>query len=165
MPLQLELHRPVRTDVLIQQKLRTSKGEWVDVNENDRVRVSDRKSGKNLRLLVRTTATNLDLAALQIYTYDRLSNGKHPWQRSGAGPESFTETSRSSPQCLGDVTIIEVEVKLVIIYRTVKFEMIIPPLDATEGAETVIVSYPFITYNSGSEETKKKANSTQKRMF
>lgn len=129
----------------------------MEVGNLDRVRVSDRKSGKIIRIRLSSTRKDLDLYQTAVTCSERLNSGNRSWKTSGPGPESFTEVSRAvCADCAPGEMAIEIEIKLVIIYRTVKFHCLIPTLPSFAPDQILADSMPFVTYNSGSEEAKKK---------
>jgi hypothetical protein len=154
-PLQLRLHKQGPIEVVVHQKLRSSKGEWVAVGNLDRVRVSDRKSGKNIRIRLSTKRTDVDLVQTNLKCFERLNTGSHPWKISGPGPESFSEVTREvCADCPPGELAVEIEVKIYVIYRTVKIQALVPSIRGGDIVEAE--SHPFVTYNSGSEDTKKR---------
>lgn len=157
---------PQAVELLLKQKPRGSKGTWIPMDVGERVRVSDRKAGKNLRLVFSALRGDLDLEKLRLFCFEKTtaSSKKKASEWQQCPPTDFPELRRSTlpsdkPHVL---KVVELEIKLLVMYRMVKFQAHIPSSDGPNRGITM-ESIEFITYNSGSEDSKKKKRAEQKR--
>jgi hypothetical protein len=152
--------------IIIKQKPRGSKGVWLPLNAGERVRVSDRKAGKNLRLLFISSRRDLDLDQLALVCFEKTTASSKKkasdWQPSPEADYPLLKKTRLEPEGPNIVDMIEIEVKLLVMYRLVKFQVTIPSKNLTKPP-LFVETIEFVTYNSGSEDSKKKKRAEGKR--
>lgn len=152
-------------EITVKQKPRGSKGVWIPLVASERIRVSDKKAGKNLRVVVASRRKDLDLDRLIIVCYEKkAASSKKKASDWTASPSSdYVELKRTTqlPTPAGFTQVVELVIKVLVMYRTVKFHVTIPSFTPSV-TPLVIESAEFVTYNSGSEDVKKKKRTESK---
>eukprot|EP01122_Echinamoeba_exundans_P016218 TRINITY_DN8150_c0_g1_i1.p1 TRINITY_DN8150_c0_g1~~TRINITY_DN8150_c0_g1_i1.p1 ORF type:complete len:817 (+),score=125.65 TRINITY_DN8150_c0_g1_i1:185-2635(+) len=151
--------------IILKQKPRGSKGVWLPLSAGERVRVSDRKAGKNLRLLFISSRQDLNLDEIALVCFEKTTASSKKkasdWQPSPEADFPELKRTRLEPEGPNVIDMLEIEVKLLVMYRLVKFQVTIPSKNPAMPP-LFVESIEFVTYNSGSEDSKKKKRSEGK---
>lgn len=150
-------------DIVIRHKIRGGGGAWVDVATDERLRVSDLRTGKNLRLVLSSLATDIDWEKSQFFVMSKpnkvagVANAEADWTTMSESDKSFQIKEKR-----GFITgskaqrrsICHLDLKLFVMYRTIKFRVVA----CRPGFPDVACdSFSFVTYNSGTAEAKRQA--------
>jgi hypothetical protein len=160
---QLASNSADRIDIVIRHKIRGGGGVWVDVAQDERLRVSDLRTGKNLRLVLSTYSTDIQWEHSNFLLLSKPNKPKAPdevdadWTSMEQSEKSFqikemnhfvtgTKSQRRA--------ICHLDLKLFVMYRTIKFRIV---ANRPEQPDMIFDSIQFITYNSGTAEAKRQA--------
>jgi hypothetical protein len=159
--------------VVLRQKPRGSGGIWQPVQASEHLRVSDKRAGKNLRLVLTSHQRNIDWSSIKVHLLEkptRITNSNFSvadvWQPREesfdffkiSGRKTFATGMESSRR-----SVCQIDLKLFLMYRTIKFDVTVRRPGSDEAdARIHAESVTFISYNSGTEETNRQSKSSKK---
>eukprot|EP01122_Echinamoeba_exundans_P011526 TRINITY_DN4610_c0_g2_i1.p1 TRINITY_DN4610_c0_g2~~TRINITY_DN4610_c0_g2_i1.p1 ORF type:complete len:703 (+),score=124.08 TRINITY_DN4610_c0_g2_i1:98-2206(+) len=158
--------------VVLRQKPRGSGGIWQAVQTSEHLRVSDKRAGKNLRLVLTSHQQNIDWASVAVHLLSkptRVTNSNisvaDVWQTHDESNDFFKISERKTfftGMESSRRSVCQIDLKLFLMYRTIKFSVSVQRPDSDDAeARLHADSVTFISYNSGTEETNRQSKASR----